>query len=116
MGKIKRKFDIEFKKQLVELVDSGQATLTQVANEHQISAGLIVKWRRQMREGSLVAGPTSREKALEAELARYRELCGKQAFEIDLLKKIHEDLRRSREERQSVITSSTLDPSKKGAK
>jgi transposase-like protein len=116
LGKIKRKFDIEFKKQLVALVDSGQATLSQVAAEHQISAGLIVKWRRQIREGSLVAGPTSREKALEAELTRYRELCGKQAFEIDLLKKIHEDLRRSREERQSVVTSSTLDPSKKGAK
>lgn len=116
MGKIKRKYDIEFKKRIVGFVDSGQSTLTQVASEHQISAGLIVKWRRQIREGSLVAGPTGRERALEAELVRYRELCGKQAFEIDLLKKIHEDLRRSREERQSVVTSSTLDPSKKGAK
>jgi transposase-like protein len=116
MGKVKRKFDIEFKKQLIGIIERGEATLTEVAREHQISSGLLVKWRRQLREGNLVTGPSSREKAQEAELEKYRELCGKQAFEIDFLKKTLETLKRLREERLSVVTSSTLDPSKKGAK
>ncbi len=116
MGKIKRKFDIEFKKQIIARIDSGESTLSEIAREHQISSGLLVKWRRQLREGGLVSGPSGREKVLEAELTKYRELCGKQAFEIEFLKKIHETLKRLREERLSVVTSSTLDPSKKGAK
>ena len=116
MGKIKRKFDVEFKKQLVALIDSGQKRLTEVAQEYQLAPSLLVKWRRQLREGDLVQGPSARERVLEAELTRYRELCGKQAFQIDLLKKIHEDLKRSREERASIVTSTNLDPSKKGAK
>jgi len=116
MGKVKRKFDIEFKKQLIGRVDSGQAKLSDVAREYQLSPGLLVKWRRQLQEGGLVSGPSAREKALEAELVKYRELCGKQAFENDFLKKTLEILKRLREERSSVVTSSTLDPSKKGAK
>jgi transposase-like protein len=116
MGKVKRKFDIEFKKQLIARIESGDATLSEVAREHQISSGLLVKWRKQLQEGSLVAGPSNREKTQEAELIKYRELCGKQAFEIDFLKKTLETLKRLREERSSVVTSSTLDPSKKGAK
>jgi transposase-like protein len=116
MGRIKRKFDIEFKRQLITRIESGEAKLSEVAREHQISSGLLVKWRRQLAEGNLVSGPNSREKAQEAELVKYRELCGKQAFEIDFLKKTLETLKRLREERSSVVTSSTLDPSKKGVK
>ena len=116
MGKVKRKFDIAFKKQLVEMIESGQAKLGEVAREYQVSPGLLVKWRRQLRDGNLVAGPTNKEKLQEAELVKYRELCGKQAFEIDFLKKTLETLKRLREERSSVVTSSTLDLSKKDAK
>ena len=115
MGKVKRKFDIEFKKQIIETIDSGHKTLTETAREHQISAGLLVKWRRQLREGSLVAGPSSREKALEAELAKYRELCGKQAFENDWLKKMLEFSKRLKSESSSVVTSANWSPSKKDA-
>jgi transposase-like protein len=44
MGKVKRKFDIEFKKQLIARIESGEATLSEVAREQQISSGLLVKW------------------------------------------------------------------------
>lgn len=115
MGKVKRKFDIEFKKQVIGSIDSGQKTLSEASREHQISAGLLVKWRRQLREGSLVAGPNSQEKALEAELARYRELCGKQAFELDWLKKTFDHFKRSKSESSSVVTSANWSASKKGA-
>ena len=116
MGKIKRKFDIEFKKQIVSEVDSGQTTLTAAAAKHQLSPGLIVKWRRQLREGSLVAGPSGCERQLEAELAKYRELCGKQAFELDWLKKTFEYFKRSKSESSSVVTSANWEASKRGAK
>jgi transposase-like protein len=116
VGKVKRKFDIEFKKQIVSEVDSGQMTLTAAAKQYQLSPGLIVKWRRQLREGDLVAGPSGREKVLEAELAKYRELCGKQAFELDWLKKTFEYFKRSKSENSSVVTSANWEASKPGVK
>lgn len=116
MGKVKRKFDIEFKKQIVSEVDSGQVTLTAAAKQYELSPGLIVKWRRQLREGALVSGPNARERLLEAELAKYRELCGKQAFELDWLKKTFEYFKRSKSESSSVVTSSNWEASKPGAK
>ena len=115
MGKVKRKFDIEFKKQVIASIDSGEKTLSGAAREHQISGGLLVKWRRQLREGTLVAGPNSRERALEAELAKYRELCGKQAFELDWLKKMAEFSKRLKSESSSVVTSANWPASKRGA-
>jgi len=112
MGKIKRKFDIEFKKQIVSQIESGATTLSAAAREHQLSPGLLVKWRYQLREGTLLAGPSAREKALEAELVKYRELCGKQAFENDWLKKMLEYSKRSRSESSSVVTGTNWEASK----
>ena len=116
MGKVKRKFDIEFKKQIVSEVESGQMTLTAVAKQYQLSPGLIVKWRQQLREGTLVSGPNAQERLLEAELAKYRELCGKQAFELVWLKKTFEYFKRSKSESSSVVTSANWEASKPGAK
>ncbi len=116
MRKAQRRFDIEFKKQIVSEVDSGQMTLTAAAKQHQLSPGLIVKWRRQLREGALVEGPSGREKQLETELTKYRELCGKQAFELDWLKKTFEYFKRSKSESSSVVTSANWEASKPGAK
>ena len=36
MGKIRRKFEPEFKRQMVEQVETGQVTMAQAAREYQI--------------------------------------------------------------------------------
>jgi transposase-like protein len=87
MRRPRRTFGYEFKKMIVELAESGQYSLNQIARDHDIAPGLIVLWRDKMIAGDLVAGPTLREKQLEAELDRYKKKVGELTVVVDVLKK-----------------------------
>ena len=67
MGKIRRKFEVEFKRRLVEQIETGQMTLSAAARQYQISPSVIQRWRTQYEANQLVDRPSSRERALEAE-------------------------------------------------
>ncbi len=54
MGKIRRKFDFEFKQQVVQEIESGQKTLSQAARDYQISASVIQRWRNLVKGKGLV--------------------------------------------------------------
>ena len=49
MGKIRRKFEVEFKRRLVEQIETGQMTLSAAARQYQISPSVIQRWRTQVR-------------------------------------------------------------------
>lgn len=87
MKRQRRSFTFEFKKMIVDLVESGQYSINQVARDHEISPGLIVKWREKLAAGELVQGPTLRERQLEAELDRYKKKVGELTVVVDALKK-----------------------------
>src|SRR5207245_9834050 len=44
MGKIRRKFETEFKRQLIAQIEAGQTTVGQAARDHQISRSVIERW------------------------------------------------------------------------
>ena len=56
MGKIRRKFEVEFKRRLVEQIETGQMTLSAAARQYQISPSVIQRWRTQYEANQLVDG------------------------------------------------------------
>jgi transposase-like protein len=85
----RRKFKPEFKAQVVLEVLTGAKTGAQVCREYGIGSQLLSKWKAQFLENvSLVFegghAPKLEDKARIAELER---LAGRQALEIEILKK-----------------------------
>jgi len=114
MGKQRRKFGSDFKRQIVQEVETG-LSLNEVARRHQIAPSLIIKWREHFRQGTLVDKPNSREKALEKELDRYKAKVAELLMENDLLKKVHEWIRRKKKLDTSIITAKNLEEFQKDA-
>lgn len=116
----KRKHSPEFRRQIVDLVLSGQKSSSQVAREHDLHPSLVHKWVRDHSEGgsrSASFTPADRERQrLEAELNRYKQKVGELALANDLLKKMIEESQRRRESNSSVVTGKNWDPSKRRAK
>lgn len=114
MGKQRRKFSADFKRQVVQEVETG-LSLNEAARRHEISPSVIIKWREHFRQGFLVDKPTAHEKALEKELERYKAKVAELVMEIEHLKKFHEWSRRQRKLDTSVITAKNLEEFQKGA-
>ena len=89
-----RVFTSEFKSQVVAEVEAGKS-LSAAAREHQLSPGLITQWRSKYRSGEdFKDRPTATEKAQAKELERYKLKVAELTLEIDLLKKLQEELSR----------------------
>ncbi len=116
MGKKYRTFSYEFKKDLVEQIESGALSVNEAAREHDISSSLVSYWVRQDRAGRLVSKPTAREKQLEKELEQYKKKVGELTLANDFLKKAIETSRRTRKLNTCVVTQDVLDQSKERAK
>jgi transposase-like protein len=99
-----RSFDSTYKQRVIGELESGQRTLSQIAREDQISASLLQRWRKQIREGTLHDHFTSRERQQAKELDWYKKKVAEQAMQIDLLKKIDEYSRRMRKSNGFIVT------------
>ena len=64
MGKKKRIFSVDFKKQVVREVETGVCGLTEAARRYRLAPSLIQIWRDKARDGALIDRPSTREKAL----------------------------------------------------
>ena len=116
MGKTRRKFEVEFKKRVVEQIESGEITLSAAARQHQVSPSVIQRWRTQYEANQLVDRPSSRERALEAENERLKAKVGDLVMQIDHLKKLQSWMERNRNANSAVITAKNWDRYRKGAK
>ena len=116
MGKIRRKYETEFKRQLVAQIEAGQITPQQAAREHQLSRSLIEYWREQYRQNALVDRPSKRERELEAENEKLKSKIGDLVMQMDHLKKMQSWAQRKRNADTSVITAKNLDQFRKPAK
>ncbi len=130
MGKPRRHFSDEIKRQAVEDYVSGRKTATELCAELGIAQGLIYKWKvwadESAREGRVSDLETQghdpesaqRIRELEEELAEYQKKVGEQAMIIDLLKKLRNLAYSQRESELSGLIA-TMKPSgrrKGGAK
>ena len=116
MGKIRRKFEAEFKRQLVAQIEAGHITTSRAAREHQISRQVIHYWRDQYRNNSLVDRPSQRERQLEAENEKLKAKIGDLVMQMDHLKKLQAWVQRRKSADTSVITAKNLDQFRKPAK
>jgi transposase-like protein len=116
MGKIRRKFETEFKRQLVAQIESGQLSVRQAAREHQLSSSLIKYWCNQFHNDSLVERPSARERQLEAENEKLKAKVGDLVMQMDHLKKWQAWLQRKKSADTSVITAKNWDQFRKPAK
>ena len=118
MGKIRRKFEPEFKRQMVEQVETGQITMAQAAREYQISRSLIERWRKQYRSNvsALADQPSRQERQLEAENEKLKAKIGDLVMQIEHLKKLQVWVRQRKSANTSAITSNNLDQFRKRAK
>lgn len=111
-----RSYTVEFKRTVVEEIDSGKKTQAAAAREYEIASSLIDRWREQIYAGTIKGVPTAKEKQLERELEKYKSKVGELTLFIDMLKKTQKDSLFMKKLRGSVITQKDLDQSKDGAK
>lgn len=116
----RRRHTPAFKRQIVDLVLSGQKNASQAARDHDLHPGMVHKWVREYSGGGAKSSAFTTEdrerQRLEAELNRYKQKVGELTLANDLLKKAIEDSQRRRESNSSVVTGKNWDPSKRRAK
>ena len=89
-----RTFTREFKFDLCCQVKSGQKRPAQLCREHQITEGLLLRWRHEYdQRGEAAFSPKEHTEAsptavLEQKVAELERFCGQLALENALLKKL----------------------------
>ena len=89
MGRVKRQFNLEFKRKVVEEVRSGILTKVQAIRQYELSNNLIYRWMDEYDHGKFNNEATT-QGALENKIAELERKVGQQTMEIELLKKAGE--------------------------
>lgn len=112
----KRTYSVAFKRQVVEELLSGSATMGQLSRRHEISTGLIGHWKNRYAEGKLVEGKAENVKVLEAKVKDLEQMVGRLTMDNELLKKAMEYTLRKRRENSLPITGKSLEGLNGGVK
>lgn len=116
MGKSYRKYEMGFKRQVIQEIEAGLSTRTESARRYDVSVSLIDRWLMKYRVGALTEKPTNEERRLRTENERLKIKVAEQALENDLLKKVMDCERRRKKEGLSVVTGRNLVVCAGGAK
>jgi transposase len=81
-----RSFSLEFKRQVVEELLSGESRQAQLCRRHNISSSLLYHWKKQYSRGKFNNEPTE-EAALKDRVEKLERLVGKLTLENEFLKK-----------------------------
>jgi transposase-like protein len=81
-----RSYSLEFKRQVVEELLSGESRPAQLCRRHNISASLLYHWKRQYSLGKFNNEPIA-EAALKDRIEKLERLVGKLTLENEFLKK-----------------------------
>jgi transposase-like protein len=91
MQRDRRNWTAEQKLQAIMPVIRGEVGLTEQARRLKVAESQLYRWRDQANAALLEAfssnGPSGHERELEEKVAEFERLCGKQAAQIELLKK-----------------------------
>lgn len=110
----RRKYSKEQKEEIVQRALSGERILA-LGKEHNISPGLINRWKRQYLDGELSGNNNQEIKKLETQVAKLEQMIGKLTMENYILKKEKEYILQRKKEDSSIITGPYLNQSKKAA-
>lgn len=87
MGQTRRKFTKEFKEAAVRRLELG-ASVAEVARACEVDANVLHRWRRELREhGAKAFSGNGRSRAEENRVAELERKVGRQAMEIDFLRR-----------------------------
>ena len=91
-----RKWTAEEKVAIVLEGLRGQKTIAEICREHQITQASYYRWRDKFLEGGTKAltSRSSTEAGHQAEIEKLQKIIGKQAIQIEILKKTEEILGR----------------------
>jgi len=81
-----RSFNLEFKRQVVEELLSGESRPAQLCRRHNIGASLLYHWKKQYSRGKFNNEPTC-EAALKDRIDKLERLVGRLTLENEFLKK-----------------------------
>ena len=84
--KSQRSFSLEFKRQVVQELLSGESSPAQLCRRHNISSSLLYHWKRQYSRGKFENEPTE-EAALKDRVEKLERLVGKLTLENEFLKR-----------------------------
>ena len=90
----RRRFSAVQKMSIVLMPLKGERPIAEICREHQISQSQYYRWRDRFLEGgknALVYGaPSKKEAMLKSEVDKLQKIIGKQAIQIEVLKKTEE--------------------------
>ena len=96
-----RSFNLEFKRQVVEELLSGESRPAQICRRYNISPSLLYHWKKQYSRGTFNNEPTE-EGALKDRIEKLERLVGRLTLENEVLKKgLQNSLNQSRRNGQS---------------
>ena len=102
-----RAFNVEFKRQVIEELLSGESRPAQLCRRYNISSSLLYHWKRQYSKGKFNNEPTE-EGALRDRIEKLERLVGKLTLENEFLKKgLQHSLNQSPRNGKSSAGSST---------
>jgi hypothetical protein len=107
MGKIRRKFDINFKIQVCQRIEAGLQHMTEICHENQLQRTVVEGWLQRYTAGTL-APKADRQRELEREVEKLKAKVGELTMTIDLLKKVEAWKKQQTSVGSSIITSSNL--------
>ena len=81
-----RSFSVEFKRQVVEELLSGESHPAHLCRRHNISSSLLYHWKKQYARGKFNNEPTA-EAALTDRIEKLERLVGRLTLENEFLKK-----------------------------
>lgn len=100
--KNQRSFSVEFKRQIVEELLSGESGPAQICRRHNIQSSLLYHWKRQYSRGKFNNEPTE-EAALKDRIEQMERLVGRLTLENEFLKKeLQNSLSQSRRDGKSL--------------
>ena len=103
----KRSFSVEFKRQVVEELLSGESRPAQLCRRHNISSSLLYYWKKQYGRGKFNNEPTA-EAALTDRIEKLERLVGRLTLENEFLKKgLQSSLSQSQRNGKSSANGST---------
>jgi len=114
----RRRFTLEFKRQVVEELLSGISTPGQISRKHEISGGLLYYWKRRYQQGKL-GNESSHPEALKERIKELERIVGQLTMDNDFLKKALAHSLEASRKKESLLPlriPSGLVPSKGGAK
>jgi transposase-like protein len=81
-----RSFSLEFKRQVIEELLSGQSRPAQLCRRYNITSSLLYHWKKQYSRGKFNNEPTE-EGALQDRIEKLERLVGKLTLENEFLKR-----------------------------